>query len=101
YLDHVGQHISSMMPADEMVDKLLGNPSPAERRICLSAMSLAIFQSIEDEDLQPLLHRLPQDARGEVAAGSLKFGVDNNAMVMEMANLALASGNIDALASAA
>jgi hypothetical protein len=84
-----------------LVERLLGETTPAGRKICISALSLALLDVVEKEDFPKPLFLLPIAMRGEVAAASLKHGVGNEDRALALANVALESGNFDALQAVA
>jgi hypothetical protein len=89
-----------MSPA-ELAERLLGDTTPSGRKICISALSLALFEVVENEDFPKPLFILPTALRGEVAAASLKNAVGNDKRALALAHIALDSGNFDALQAAA
>lgn len=97
----VGEKICYLTPPAELAARLLGELTPAERKICISALALSLFEVMEDEDFPKPLLRLPVAMRGEVAAASLKYGARHGNRVLVLANIALDSGNLDALQAAA
>jgi hypothetical protein len=101
FIHRVGETICYYTPPAEVVERLLGETTSAGRKICISALSLALFEVVENEDFPKPLFLLPTAIRGEVAAASLKHGVGNEDRALILANIALDSGNFDALQAAA
>ncbi|HEX7260482.1 MAG TPA: hypothetical protein VF258_01590, partial [Luteolibacter sp.] len=100
-LSSVGESICFYMPPEKLADRLLGELSPAGRKICIAALSLSLFEVMEDEDFPKPLLLLPEAMRGEVAAASLKHGLRDVNRALLLANMALDSGNLDALQAVA
>ena len=101
FIHRVGETICFYMPPAEVAERLLGDISPTGRKICISALSLALFEVVENEDFPKPLFLLPTALRGEVAAASLKHGDRNEDRALILANVALDSGNFEALQAAA
>lgn len=100
-LTRVGESMCSSIPPAELAARLLGEPTPAARRICISALALSLFEVMEEKDFPKPLLGLPVAMRGEVAATSLKYGAGHGDRALVLANIALDSGNLDALQAAA
>ncbi len=96
----VGERICYFMPTTEFATRLLGEITTAEQKFCISALSRALVDVVEDEDFPKPLFQLPAEMRGEVAANALKYGVQNESRALFLANVALESGNLDALQAA-
>ena len=100
FITHVAETICYYTPPSELAAQLLGETTPTGRKIRMSALSLSLFKAENDEFAKPLL-LLPVAIRGEVAAASLKYGDRDEARALFLANVALDSGNLDALQAAA
>ncbi len=100
-LTRVGEAMCRSISPAELAERLLGEPTPAARRICISALALSLFEVMEKEDFPKPLLDLPVAMRGEVAAASLKYGARHGNRALVLANIALDSGNLDALQAAA
>lgn len=101
FIHRVGETICFYMSPAELAERLLGDTTPSGRKICISALSLALFEVVENEDFPKPLFILPTALRGEVAAASLKNAVGNDKRALALAHIALDSGNFDALQAAA
>lgn len=101
YLSHVGEWICGYTLPAELVTRLQGELTPAGKKICIAALALSQLEVVEDEDFPKQLHLLPAAMRGDVAAASLKYGQRDNNRALILANIALDSGNLDALQAAA
>lgn len=101
FLNGVGEAMCFYIPPTEMAARLLGEQTPAGRKICIAALSLALFEVVEKEDFPKLLYLLPSAMRGEVAAAGLKYGDRNEEIALFLANVALDSGSLDALQAVA
>jgi hypothetical protein len=101
FINHVAETICYYTPPSELAAQLLGETTPAGRKIRMSALALSLFKAEEDEGFAKPLLLLPVAIRGEVAAASLKYGDRDEARALFLANVALDSGNLDALQAAA
>ncbi len=100
-LTRIGESICFYTAPEELTARLLDENTPAARKIYISAMSLALFEVMEDDEFPKPLLLLPAMLRGEVAATSLKYGLVNEERALILATIALDSGNLDALQEAA
>lgn len=100
-LTRVGEAMCGSIPPAELAERLLGEPTPAARKICISALALSLLEVMEEDDFPKPLLSLPLAMRGEVAAASLKYGARHGDRALVLANIALDSGNLDALQAAA
>lgn len=101
FITHAAETICYHTPPAELATRLLGETMPTGRKICISALSLSVFKVKEDEELSKLLLLLPPTIRGEVAATAITQGDRNEKRALFLANVALESGNLDALQAAA
>lgn len=100
FLTQIGETLCYYAPLDEVVARLSDNPTPAERRICIRALSLALFEVIGREEIPGLLQSLPTAERGEVAAAGMRHAGRDGKLAFTLANVALDNGNLDALQTA-
>ena len=99
-LIRVGETICSYTPPAELATRLLGELTPAGRKICISALALSLFEVVEKVDFPQPLFLLPAAMRGDVAAASFKHADRDEDIAFFLANVALDSGNLDALQAA-
>jgi hypothetical protein len=70
-------------------------------QIGISALALRLLGETDTEWILKVLQLLPAEVQGEVGAASLRHGAENEHHALFLANIALDSGNLDALQAAA